>query len=148
MTFQVLILLLFFVSAVDTAHQRHSIIFLSSCRPESGEEWKLLVVPVPLSAFFFSLFLLLFKTKVCRSGDSAGSAIPLRGGVKGLGVGSVQRCLPEHLKVGGAGGRFPRICGCAPLRRGGPGRGGGGRGRLLAAAAAARARAVGEAAEL
>lgn len=149
MTFQVLILL-FFVSAMDTAHQRHSIIFLSSCRPESGKEGKLLVVPLPLSAFFF-FFLLLFKTKVCRSGGSAGSAIspPWRGERSRRGL-CVQWSLPEHLKVGGAGGRFPRICGCAPLRRGGPGRGGGGRGRLLAAAAAAaaRARAVGEAAEL
>lgn len=57
--------------------------------------------------------------------------------------------LPVHLKVGGAGRRFPRICGCAPLGRGGLGKGGGGRGRLLAAAAAAAgAWAVGEAAEL
>lgn len=122
---------------------------LSSCCPESGKEWKLLVVPLPPYAFFF--FLLLFKTKVCRTGDPAGSAIspPWRGERSRRGL-CVQWCLPEHLKVGGAGGRFPRICGCAPLGRGGPGRGGGGRGRLLAAAAAAaaRARAVGEAAEL
>lgn len=122
---------------------------LSSCCPESGKEWKLLVVPLPPSAFFFFFFLLLFKTKVCRTGDPAGSAIspPWRGERSRRGL-CVQWCLPEHLKVGGAGGRFPRICGCAPLGRGGPGRGGGGRGRLLAAAAAARARAVGEAAEL
>lgn len=41
------------------------------------------------------------------------------GGVGGLGVGCAH--LPVHLKVGGAGGRFTRICGCAPLGRGGPG---------------------------
>ena len=122
---------------------------LSSCCPESGRVEALGGPSAPLRFFFF--FLLLFKTKVCRTGDPAGSAIspPWRGERSRRGL-CVQWCLPEHLKVGGAGGRFPRICGCAPLGRGGPGRGGGGRGRLLAAAAAAaaRARAVGEAAEL
>lgn len=88
MTFQVLILLLFFVSAMDTAHQRHSIIFLSSCRPESGKEGKLLVVPLPLSAFFF-FFFCSSKQKCAGLGALQVARFPLRGGVKGLGVGSV-----------------------------------------------------------
>ena len=149
MTLQVLILLLLFRvcdghRASKAFHHLSQVAVLKVAK--SGSSWWSLC---PLTLFFF--FLLLFKTKVCRTGDAAGSAIspPWRGERSRRGL-CVQWCLPEHLKVGGAGGRFPRICGCAPLGRGGPGRGGGGRGRLLAAAAAAaaRARAVGEAAEL
>lgn len=66
MTFQVLILLL--VSCLRWTQRIKGIpSSLSSCCPESGIEWKLLVVPLPPSAFFF-FFLLLFKTKVCRTG--------------------------------------------------------------------------------
>ena len=121
MIFQVLILLLLF-RVCDGHSASKAFHHLSQVAVLKVAEWKLLVVPRPPYAFFF-FFLLLFKTKVCRTGDPAGSAIspPWRGERSRRGL-CVQWCLPEHLKVGGAGGRFPRRCGCAPLGRGGPGR--------------------------
>lgn len=60
---------------------------LSSCCPESGKEWKLLVVPLPPYAFFF--FFCSSKQKYAGLGTLQVARFPLRGGVKGLGVGCV-----------------------------------------------------------
>lgn len=146
MTFQVLILLLFRVCDGHSASKAFH--HLSSCCPESGIEWKLLVVPLPPSAFFF-FFLLLFKTKVCRTGDPAGSAISPSWRGERSRRGLCVRVVSPRAFEGWRGRRegFPGYVGVRLSGGRGPGRRRR-KGRLLAAAAAARARAVGEAAEL
>lgn len=143
--------ILFFVPELGAVNKMHAI--TSNCFLESERIWGSLL-------FFCRLppWLLLFKTKICRTGDPAGGATSFGaaagpqdhhfswwGGRSRRGL-----CAPPRAFEGWRGRReaYPDLWVCAS-REGRAGRGGGGRGRLpAAAAAAAGAGAVGEAAEL
>ena len=87
MTFQVLILLLLF-RVCDGHSASKAFHHLSQVAVLKVAEWKLLVVPLPPYAFFF-FFFCSSKQKYAGLGTLQVVRFPLRGGVKGLGVGCV-----------------------------------------------------------